>query len=387
MAGLVVKPRARILHGHDWVYGSEVLKTFGQPEDGTVISIKDGRDRLLGTAIYNSRSQIIARRISRRRESLDADLFRRRIARAVAWRERAGCDPMLCRLVWSEADGLPGVIADRYGAVIVLQTQTLAMDLCREDIAAALAGIPGIECIVERNDSPARKAEGLEARTGILAGSNPGTQIVSLAGAKFEVDFLAGHKTGLYLDQSENYALAAGYARGARVLDCFANHGGFALACGVSGAREVVAVESGNTAVERMERNAALNSVRIEIRQEDVFETLPAMKGREFDLIILDPPSFTKAKGRVHDAVRGYRELHRLAAPLLAPDGILATFCCSHHVGEQEFLEAVAAGFSDARRSATIIAATGQPPDHPIALHLPESHYLKGLILASRAAF
>lgn len=387
MAGLVVKPRARILHGHDWVYGSEVLKTFGAPEDGTVISIKDGRDRLLGTAIYNSRSQITARRISRRRESLDADFFGRRVARAIAWRERAGCNPALCRLVWSEADGLPGVVADRYSDVVVLQTQTLAMDLCRDTIAAVLAEIPGVGCVIERNDSASRRAEGLESRTGILSGKEPGVRILEMAGARFEVDFLAGHKTGLYLDQADNYSLVANYARGARVLDCFANQGGFSLACAVAGAHEVMAVESGAAAVDRLGRNARLNNAQVEIRQADVFDILPALKGREFDLIILDPPSFTKARGRVNDAVRGYRELHRLAAPLLAPDGILATFCCSHHVGTGEFSEAVAAGFSDARRSAHIITQTGQPADHPVALHIPESHYLKGLILASRAAF
>ncbi len=160
MAGLIIRPRARILHGHDWVYASEVLKVFGNPADGDVISIKDGRDKLLGSAIYNSKSQIIARRFSRRRQDLDEDFFQRRIAQAEAWRGRNGCNPELCRLIWSEADGLPGVVADRYGDVVVLQTLTQAMDQRAGTIAAVLAAMPGVHHVVERNDAPVRVAEG-----------------------------------------------------------------------------------------------------------------------------------------------------------------------------------------------------------------------------------
>jgi len=161
MAGIVIRPRARILHGHDWVYSSEVLKVFGNPADGVVVSLKDGRDKLLGSAIYNSKSQIVARRFSRRRQDLDLDFFSRRIAQAAEWRERAGCNPLLCRLVWSEADGVPGVIVDRYGDVAVLQTLTVAMDQRKALVAEALAALPGIAHVVERNDAPIRHAEGL----------------------------------------------------------------------------------------------------------------------------------------------------------------------------------------------------------------------------------
>jgi len=385
MAGIVVRPGAGMLHGHDWVYASEVLKTFGNPEPGAVVSLKDGRDRLLGSAIYNPSSQIVARRISRRRQDLDAGFFARRVERAVAWRERSGCDPHLCRLIWSEADGLPGVVADRYGDVVVLQTLTLAMDRAKELLAAELARLPGVAHVIERNDTPARAAEGLAPSCEVLVGDAPGTRIVELAGARFEVDFRSGHKTGLYLDQAENYRLVAGYARGARVLDCFSSSGGFALACAAAGAAAVTAIESGAGA--RLRANALLNGVSPAIHEEDVFTALPKLPEGSFDLVILDPPSFTHARARVKGALRGYRDLHRLAAPLLAPDGLLATFCCSHHVSPQAFEESVAAGFFDARRSAHVLARLDQPPDHPSALHIPESTYLRGLILAARASY
>src|ERR1700693_1915690 len=183
MPGIVVKPRARILHGHDWVFSSEVLKVFGNPADGDVISLKDGKDRLIGSAIYNSKSQIVARRFSRRRQDLDLSFFRRRIAKASEYRDRRKVDPKLRRVVWSESDGLPGVIIDRYGDHFVLQTLTLAMDLRKTLIIGAIVDLFGWVAILERNDAPIRKAEGLELRTGILEGDAPsGTVTVALRG-------------------------------------------------------------------------------------------------------------------------------------------------------------------------------------------------------------
>src|ERR1700716_399537 len=191
MAGIVVKPRARILHGHDWVFSSEVLKVFGKPKDGDVISLKDGKDHLIGSAIYNSKSQIVARRFSRRRQDLDLDFFQRRIAQAVEYRERRGINPRLCRVVWSESDGLPGVIVDRYGDNLVLQTLTLAMELRKAVIVEALknifaatvvaAGAPALHSIVERNDAPVRRAEGMELHAGVLFGEPPGETEIEVA--------------------------------------------------------------------------------------------------------------------------------------------------------------------------------------------------------------
>jgi len=383
MAGLVIRPRARILHGHDWVYASEVLKVFGGPVDGDVISIKDGRDRLLGSAIYNAKSQIIARRFSRRRQDLDADFFARRITQAIAWRERCGCDPALCRLVWSEADGLPGVVADRYADVVVLQTLTLAMDQRKALIAEALAALPGVRHVVERNDAPVRTAEGLPLVTGLLAGDDPGEREVNLRGVRFSVDFLRGQKTGLYLDQAENYAIVAAQARGRRVLDCFSNQGGFALACALQGASEVTAVESGAGSAAKLRENAGRNGLPVTVVEQDVFSFLNEAGRRqaEYDMIILDPPSFTKARGKINDALRGYRELHLRGAGLLSAHGVLATFSCSHHVSAGEFESAVAEGLTDARRSARVLHRLTQAADHPAVLHLPETCYLKGLLL------
>jgi len=383
MAGLIIRPRARILHGHDWVYASEVLKVFGGPVDGDVISIKDGRDRLLGSAIYNAKSQIIARRFSRRRQDLDADFFVRRITQAVAWRERSGCDPTLCRLIWSEADGLPGVVADRYADVVVLQTLTLAMDQRKALIAEALAALPGVRHVVERNDAPVRTAEGLPLVTGLLAGDDPGEREVNLRGVRFSVDFLRGQKTGLYLDQAENYAMVAAQARGRRVLDCFSNQGGFALACALHGASEVTAVESGVGSAAKLRENAVRNGLSVTVEEQDVFSFLNEAGRRqaEYDLIILDPPSFTKARGKINDALRGYRELHLRGAGLLSAHGVMATFSCSHHVSAGEFESAVAEGLTDARRSARVLHRLTQAADHPAVLHLPETCYLKGLLL------
>src|SRR2546428_1178279 len=208
MAGLVVKPRARILHGHDWVFSSEVLKAFGNPADGDVIPLRDGRDRLIGSAIYNSKSQIVARRFSRQRQNLDLDFFNRRIAQASEYRDRRKVDPKLRRVVWSESDGLPGVILDRYGDYFVLQTLTLAMDLRKDLIVKAIVDLFGWVTIIERNDSAIRKAEGLELRTGVLEGNAPAGPIQiqinwtrQSASLQFDVDLMHARTTGFYLVQ------------------------------------------------------------------------------------------------------------------------------------------------------------------------------------------
>jgi len=381
MAGIIVRPRSRILHGHDWVYSTEILKAFGDPQDGEVVSIKDGRDHLLGVGIYNSKSQIVVRRFSRRRQDLDADFFRRRIEQAVEYRQRAGCRSDLARLVWSESDGLPGVIADRYGDAIVLQTLTLAMDIRKTAIAEALLDVTGAKSVIERNDAPVRSAEGLAPSTGVLLGEAPSSVEIEAAGVRFLVDPLGGHKTGLYLDQIESYGIVAPMARDRAVLDCFSNQGGFALACARAGAASVTAVEAGAESVARLRENVARNSLSVTVRHGDVFEFLNHPDRQEYGLIILDPPSFTKARAKVNEALRGYRDLHQRAARLLAKGGILVTFSCSHHVAAHEFEAAVAEGLQDAKRSVRVIRRIGQPADHPVVLGLPETEYLKGLVL------
>ncbi|MBV8376636.1 MAG: class I SAM-dependent rRNA methyltransferase [Verrucomicrobia bacterium] len=383
MAGLVVKPRARIFHGHDWVYNSEVLKTFGHPEPGDVISLKDGQDRLLGSAIYNPNSQIVARRFSRRKQDLDHDFFARRIGQAIVCREKLGILRNPGRIVWSESDGLPGVIIDRYGTHLVLQTLTLAMDRRKASIVEAAKQLLSPSSIIERNDAPSRKAEGLDNLAGLLFGEKPGTMVIESKGIKFNVDLMTGHKTGLYLDQLDNYEAVAKLAQGIRVLDCFANQGAFALACANAGASSVTAVEISGQLVKLVNENAHLNGVTITTEQANVFDYLSTQirEDVQFDLIILDPPSFTKTKESLNSARRGYKEIHLRALQLLAPDGYLATFSCSHHVSREMFLEMIVDASVDAKRHLRIVQYLSQPLDHPILPHIPETEYLKGYLL------
>ncbi len=383
MAGLVVKPRARILHGHDWVFASEVLKVFGQPNDGDVISLKDGRDHLIGSAIYNSKSQIVARRFSRRKQDLDLDFFQRRIAQAIEYRERRGINLRLCRLVWSESDGLPGVIIDRYGDHLVLQTLTLAMDQRKDLIVRAVADALGELPIIERNDAVVRRAEGIELRSGILRGESPGEIEIEVAGLKLAIDLLHSQKTGFYLDQLPNYELVAQHAPGRRVLDCFSSQGAFALACAQAGASEVIGVEVGSENLQSAKKNAARNQLSIHWIEQDVFQFLRrAEKSEErFDLIILDPPSFTKTKGGLAGALRGYKELHLRAFRLLSPNGLLATFSCSHHVTAGIMEKTIVDALVDARRSARRLRRFEQALDHPVVPTIPETEYFRGILL------
>ena len=384
MAGLVVKPRARILRGHDWVFSSEVLKVFGNPADGDVISLKNGRDRLIGSAIYNSKSQIVARRFSRQRQDLDLDFFQRRIAQASDYRDRRKVDPKVRRVVWSESDGLPGVIVDRYGDNFVLQTLTLAMELRKDLIVKAIVDLFGGAAVIERNDSPLRKAEGLELSTGVLEGLAPSGPIkIEIDGLKFDVDLLQAQKTGFYLDQAQNYSALAHFAPERRVLDCFANQGAFALMCARAGATDVAAVEESSENIAAGKQNAERNGLKVRWIQQDVFQFLRGAEKAEaeYDLIILDPPSFTKTKSGLRDALRGYRELHLRTFKLLSKNGLLATFSCSHHVSETAFAQTIADALVDARRSARKLHRFEQALDHPVLPTIPETEYFKGLLL------
>jgi 23S rRNA (cytosine1962-C5)-methyltransferase len=401
MPGIVVKPRARILHGHDWVFSSEVLKVFGKPADGDVISLKDGKDHLIGSAIYNSKSQIVARRFSRRKQDLDLDFFKRRITQAAEYRARRRIDPRLCRVVWSESDGLPGLIIDRYGDCFVMQTLTLAMDTRKDLIADAIedifwgaslvgadrlaGGAPALQsfCIIERNDAPVRKAEGLELRTKVLRGDAPSRIEIGIEGVNFELDLLRGQKTGFYLDQKHNYGIVAGFARDRRVLDCFTNQGAFALTCARAGASDVTGVEENSENITAANRNAAKSDLKVRWIEQDVFQFLRAAEksGTQYDLIVLDPPSFTKTRSGLRDALRGYRELHMRAFKLLSKEGLLATFSCSHHVSDTAFSQTVSDALVDARRSARCLRRFGQATDHPVLPTIPETEYFKGVLL------
>ncbi|MFV0337302.1 MAG: class I SAM-dependent rRNA methyltransferase [Chthoniobacterales bacterium] len=389
MAGVVVRPRSRILHGHDWVFRSEVLKAFGNPKDGDVVSIKDGRDRMLGSGIYNGNSSISVRRFSRQRLVLDAEFFRRRIARAWAYRQERGCKPDLCRVVWSDADGLPGIILDLYGRVAVLQLLTVAMDQRRELIAAAIQSELPVSTLVERSDAAGRRAEALPESTGILFGQVPDDLLCERDGIKFHVDPQLGQKTGLYLDQMENYVRVAKFAAGLHVVDCFSNQGGFALAAARAGARSVLAIESGEEAIAALQRNIETNQLNVKTERADVFDWLQKASRRntKTDLIVLDPPSFARDRGSVKNALRGYRDLHLRAAGLLNKGGYLATFSCSHHITRNIFKDCLRDAFFAAKVNFRIIEEYRQASDHPAVLHMPETDYLHGLMLQINPAY
>lgn len=377
MPGLIIKPRSRIFHGHEWVYASEIQKTFGNPDPGDVITLKDFKDRPLGSAIYNPKSQIVARRFSRRAQKLDQEFFTRRIGQAIQYRESLDLDTSLSRLVWSESDGLPGIIVDRYGDHLVLQTTTLAMDQRKALITSALVELCEPASITLRNDSPMRKAEGLESEITMLHGEHPSPFTVEHQGSVFEIDPANGQKTGLFLDIMEAYPDVARLATGKKVLDVFCNQGGFSLACARAGASSVLAVDISEDATAATRRNAELTGVEITTETANAFDFLRKHE-ETYDLIILDPPSFTRNKKTVKDAMRGYKEIHLRALKMLNHDGILATFCCSHHATRELFLKSLQDAAVDGKRTLRLLQSHSQRLDHPIIATLPETEYLKG---------
>lgn len=380
MPTISIQPRARIFHGHVWVYATEIKGRFGEPQPGDVVQLQDPRGKPMGSAIYNPKSQISARLFSHRRQDLDLDFFVRRIERAYKLRQDAGVDLNLCRMVWSESDGLPGVVVDRYGDYLVLQTLTLAMAQRQELIIQALVQIFSPKGIVQRNEGGVRKAEGLDQVKGPVYGENPAPFVVRHQGSAFHADLLEGQKTGLYLDQLDNYQRTARVAKGRRVLDCFSNQGGFAQACSLAGAAEVTAVDISESAIETAKKNAAISGAKVNFIAANCFDFLKQQEaaGATYDLIILDPPSFTKTKASVKDAMRGYKEIHLRALKMLQPGGIMATFSCSHHVSTGEFHDSITSAAVDARKTLRRVDTYTQSPDHPILATIPETEYLSG---------
>jgi 23S rRNA (cytosine1962-C5)-methyltransferase len=297
-------------------------------------------------------------------------------------------NPELHRVLWSESDGVPGVILDRYGDQFVLQLTTLGMDQRREILVDAIheALIPGI--IIERSDAAVRRAEGLQPKSGVLRGEARECEF-EICGVKLLIDPLSAQKTGFYLDQLPHYPAVAGLAAGKRVLDCFTNEGAFALTCARAGATEVIGVELQTNALVAARENAKRNQLTARWVEQDVFPYLRTAEkaGAQFDLIILDPPSFTKTKSGIRDAIRGYRELHLRAFKLLSRDGLLATFSCSHHISNAILSETISSALVDARRSARRLRRFEQALDHPVVPTMPETEYFKGVLLEMKPSF
>jgi 23S rRNA (cytosine1962-C5)-methyltransferase len=379
-ATLIIKPRCRIFHGHDWVYASDVDKYRGAPQPGEIVSLKSVKGRPLGTAIFNSNSQIVARRFSFRKEDLDQEFFVRRIERALAYRKTLKIDQKVCRILWSEADGVPGLVVDRYGDHIVIQTLTLAMDQRKDLITAAVKQVLNPKSIIERNDTLTRVPEGMEQTKSVLFGEAPAPFQVKIGNLIMRADLMEGQKTGLYLDQLDNYAKVAQFAQGKRVLDCFTNQGGFAQACALAGATEVTAVDSSEPALQQAFANAQAAGVRVNLQMANVFDFLKEAEQHEqkYDMIILDPPSFTRTKSSITAALRGYKEIHLRALQMLEPGGMLVTFTCSHHITGGDLRQVIMGAGADARRTLRRVESYSQRADHPIICGIPETEYLRG---------
>jgi 23S rRNA (cytosine1962-C5)-methyltransferase len=376
--------RHRILDGHPWVFASEIERIEGDAQDGGTIGLVSPKGQFIGSAIYNSRSQIVARRYSRDAVALDEALLGRRLGQALAHRAALGLNARQAhRLVWSESDQLPGLIVDRYADVLVLQTLTLAMAQREEIIARLLAEKTGCGVILARNDAPVRQLEGLPLERKMLLGEITSPVDVTIAGIRYRLDLWSGQKTGFYLDQSENYEAVAAYARGRRVLDCFTNQGAFALSAMRAGAAACRAIDQSAEALRLAAATAGAERLAVDWVQGNVFDLLRAAEQAHetFDLVILDPPSFTKGKGNRDSALRGYHELHLRALRLLTPGGIMATFSCSHHVTAADWAELLERAAKDTGSTLRLRQRLGQSSDHPILVNVPETEYLHGYVV------
>ena len=389
------KAEGRVASGHPWIFSSDVIdRGDAQPGDCVRVVSEGGRPetgrargRFIGVAHYSSASQITLRMLSARPEPADAAFFRARLTAAIAHREQVVENSDACRLVFSEADLLPGLIVDRYGPYVTMQTLDQGMERARDMVAHSLRELIAPAGILARNDASVRKLEGLPLGVATLSGEVPERVQVRMNGLKLEADLLRGQKTGIYLDQRENYLAAARYLRAfsgsARVLDCFTSTGGFALHLAAHAAM-IEALDSSAPALATARVNAKANGItNVDFRQADVFEFLSGVspnEGRRYSMVVLDPPAFAKSRKSLEDAARGYKEINLRALRLLDSGGVLVTCSCSHHMSEAMLLETVAEAALDAGRTLRVLERRTQALDHPILLTVPETHYLKCLI-------
>ncbi len=392
---VIVRPgeSERLLAGHPWLYKGSAMRLTRPAADGELVQVKDHRQRFLGMGFYNSRSKIIVRLLSNDRIVADAQFFRDRIHAALAHRKKHMPGASSFRLVNAESDFLSGLIVDKYEDTAVIQISSLGMEQRKAMIVEAVHAAIKPERILERSDASARRFEGLDLTSGILKEAHQ-TDLEKLVlspvlnGLRFEVLWSSGHKTGLYLDQQSNYLFAGELAKGAQVLDCFSFLGGFALHAARAGATHVHGIDQSADAVAAATRNAQLNGLhdRCSFESANVFDWLSAKTQSRphekvlprFDLIILDPPSFTRSRDSVADALRGYKEIHLRALKLLKSNGTLLTYCCSHHVDRNTFEEVIMSAAYDAQRILRRVAMFSQSLDHPVIPAIPETEYLKG---------
>jgi 23S rRNA (cytosine1962-C5)-methyltransferase len=377
-----VSPRGeeRLRRGHPWIYRTDVSPGTASP--GDVVTMLGPRERRLGDALYSDRSQIALRVLTRGEQAVDDTLWRTRIEAAIRFRERLGIDATAYRIVHGEADLLPSLVVDRYGDWLVLQALSQGIDRRTREITAALVDLLAPKGILARNDPRVRQLEGLEQNVEVLYGEVPPAIEIVEHGVRYEVDPFHGQKTGLFLDQRENRQAAARYARG-RVLDAFSYNGGFALALAPH-ADEVIALDVSADAVKRIARNAEANGVtNVTAREVNVFDELRHFErsGERFDTIVLDPPAFAKNKASVPKATSGYKDINLRALRILNPGGTLVTCSCSYNVDEALFLDIIQDAAADARVAVTLVEKRMQGRDHPVLIGVPETYYLKCLVL------
>lgn len=370
----------RITNGHLWAFSNEIQKIEGEPQAGEIVQLRNHAGILLGTAFFNPHSLIAVRLLTRREEEIDFAFFEKRLRDALSLRRKLFPNAEAFRLVHGEADFLPGLIIDKYNEYLSVQIFSAGMDRRLTLICDVLESLLKPAGIIERNDIPIRALENLPQRAGVLRGTAAPT-IIAEHGIKYSVDLLAGQKTGFFLDQRENRKAIRRFVKGARVLDCFCNEGGFALNAAYADASSVVGVDSSDTAVERATGNAELNRLQVKLTftTSDAFEFLKnaAAKKERFDVVNLDPPSFAKSRKTITQAKRGYRDLHQSALQLLPRGGILATSSCSHHITEETFLDIIHKTASGCGRSVQLLEWRGAAQDHPVLPAMPETRYLK----------
>jgi 23S rRNA (cytosine1962-C5)-methyltransferase len=368
----------RVRSGHPWIFRSDVVDASAA-QAGDAVRVVDERGKALGPAHYSAASQIALRMLGRGGEAID---LAGRIAAAQRFRESVVTDSNAYRLVYAEADFLPGLIIDRYGDSFAVQALDQGMDRALPEIVAAIEKQFAPRAIVARNDAGVRSLEQLPREIRVVSGEVAGPVEIHMNGFRMEADLLHGQKTGVFLDQRENYLAAARWARG-KALDCFTSTGGFALHLGRS-CESVEGIDSGEAVIEVARGNAERNHAsNVTFREADAFEILSsyAAARRQFDTVVLDPPAFAKSRKQMDGAARGYKDINLRALRLLGPGGILVTCSCSHHMSEAMLLEIVAEASLDAGRTLRVLERRVQAADHPILLTVPETLYLKCLVL------
>ena len=385
MAKAVLKAtrESRVRSGHPWVFASDVVNVIGDFEPGDVVEVYSSKDTFLGKAFYNPNSQITLRMLTYRDEPVNADFFRRRIQTAWEYRQ-ALCDPMSCRLIYSESDFMPGLILDKFSDVLVMQSMSLGIEKWKDCITDLLVQIIKPCGIYERSDVPVRRLEGMQQTTGLLYGEVPERVLMKENGISFSVDVINGQKTGYFLDQKENRLEVMKLSRDAKVLDCFCHNGSFALHAAKGGARSVLGVDISEEALVVARENAQMNDLNnVTFEAHNCFDHLRELTDarEKFDIVILDPPAFTKTRSQVESALRGYKEINLRGLRLTRDGGYLVSCSCSQHVSTEQIVDMINLAARDAKKRVRFVELRSQGHDHPVLPASPETRYLKCAIM------